>query len=303
MEGSEKKVFADQDDLRIQKVQQVALAGVIVNILLSIVKFTFGIWGKSQAVIADAVHSLSDLSTDFAVIFGVKVWSKPADEDHPYGHRRIEAFVTISIGIVLLMVAGGMAYHALLNMQKGDGHQPGMIALVGSVLSVFFKEILYRWTLAAGKEAKSSALIANAWHHRTDALSSVPVVLAVLAAAVSPKWAFLDYIGAFVVSLFIAHAAWRIMRSAFLEMIDTGTSQKGREKIYNIVMETEGVKSSHAIRSRRMGSGWYVDLHIQVDPQMSVRLGHDISEKVKRNLMDKGPDVFDVVVHLEPHEK
>jgi len=302
MQELNKNFFSCRDIREAGQVKKITWVGIIVNIALSAVKFVLGVLGRSQAVVADAVHSLSDLSTDLAVLFGVKFWMKPADEEHPYGHRRIELVVTGAIGIVLLGVAVGIGHNSLTTLRSEHIKQPGLVALAGALISIVFKEMLYRWTLVVGKRAKSQAVIANAWHHRSDALSSIPVAVAVAAASINEQWSFLDHLGAFVVCLFIFYASWKIMRDVFSNIVDTGAPKRYRSKIKALVSRTEGVKSIHALRSRRIGSGWFIDLHIQVDGEMTVAKGHDIAKAVKRNLLNRDPDVLDVLVHLEPYE-
>lgn len=284
----------------IAQIKRVTWVGIVVNLGLVIVKFIVGFLGASQAVIADAVHSLSDMFTDFAVILGVKFWSAPPDEDHPYGHRRIEALITIVIGLAIAIVALGLAYKSLFTISAINIKQTGWIAILGPALSIVFKEIMYRWTIIVGKQAKSKAVIANAWHHRSDALSSVPVLIAVAASALNPNWAFIDRIGAFIVSIFILKVSWDIISPSISELADRGASIKDREFIKKIAIGVNGVKDVHAIRTRKFGENLYVDLHILVDPEISVRSGHNISEQVKKELLINGPEILDVVVHLEP---
>jgi len=293
----------NSEDLQVREIIRVTWWGVLTNISLSLIKFILGFLGHSQALIADAAHSLSDLSTDFAVILGARVWTKPADEDHPYGHRRIETIITLSISLFLLAFALVIGFNALATLHLEEKQQPGLIAFWGALISIVLKELLYHVTLRVGKRVKSSAVIANAWHHRTDALSSLPVAVAVAVAAVNPRWSFLDQLGAFVVALIILHVSLRMLWEAFREMADTGASQKTRQAITSVVLSTEGVRSLHALRTRRVGSGWHVDLHIQVDPQLTVKEGHDISERVKTNLKSQDLDISDVLIHLEPYEE
>ncbi|MFH1768578.1 MAG: cation diffusion facilitator family transporter [Candidatus Omnitrophota bacterium] len=283
-----------------KQIYKITLAGLAVNFILTVVKFILGVLGNSQALVADAIHSFSDLGTDFAVIIGARYWTMPADDDHPYGHRRIESFVTAAIGMVLIVVAIKIGYGALITIRDSDIQQPGWVAFIGAILSIIIKEILYRWTIKHGKRVKSSAVIANAWHHRSDAFSSFPVALAVFAAALSPRWSFLDRVGAFVVSLFILYVGLKIMKSAISEVLDIGASEKHKDMMRRIILSTEGVKSFHGLRTRKVGPGWYVDVHVQVNPQITVKEGHDISGSVKRSLMGNGPDVLDVIIHLEP---
>jgi len=286
----------------LDKIQTVTWTGLFVNLFLAGTKFVVGSLGSSQAVIADAVHSLSDMSTDFAVLFGVRFWSAPPDANHPYGHKRLEALITVIIGVILAVAALGLGYHALSTTRDSHIKQTTWIAVLGPVLSIFLKEVLYRWTLTVGKQAKSSAVVANAWHHRSDALSSMPALIAVAASTINPEWAFIDHIGALIISLFILKVSWDILHPALAELTDHGASEKDRKAIYRIACQVEGVKGAHALRTRKFGSQLHVDLHVLVDPLMTVREGHLISEQVKTALMDRGPDIMDVVVHLEPDE-
>lgn len=284
----------------VDQVRRISWIGLVVNLFLAGLKFVAGFLGNSQAVIADAVHSLSDMGTDLAVIFGVKYWTAPADEDHPYGHWRIETIVTAVIGISLVAVAMGIGYNSLATMRDIHLKQPGWIALAGVAVSIVLKEWLYHWTITVGRRIKSSALIANAWHHRSDALSSIPALIAVTAAAVHPSLAFLDHVGALIVSLIILKVAWGILRQVCSELTERGAPRKDREKIESIAMDVNGVQHVHAVRTRKMGAGIFVDLHVLVDGNMSVRKGHRISHEVKRELMEKGPEILDAVVHIEP---
>jgi cation diffusion facilitator family transporter len=283
-------------------VRRVTVIGLIGNIAIAALKFVVGTVGFSQAVVADAVHSLSDTVTDLAVLLGLKYWSAPADDRHPYGHGRIETMVTLALGLVLTAVALGIGYRAISTVRETHPKQPQWIAFVGAAVSIVFKEILYRWTVAVGRRVRSSALLANAWHHRSDALSSIPAALAVVLALINPRWAFVDHIGAMVVCVIILHAAWGIIRPALDELIDSGAPEHVREQIRSLAAGLRGVETVHAIRCRRSGPGLHIDLHVTVDGSMSVREGHEISEAVKRYLLEHGPDIVDVVVHLEPHE-
>lgn len=292
-----------KQNTKINEIRKITWIGLFTNIALSLLKFIVGFFGNSQAVIADAIHSLSDMATDFAVIIGVKYWEPPADEDHPYGHKRIETLITLIIGLILAYVGYEIIYKAIVTIPKPDPKKTTWIAALGPLLSVIVKELLFRWTLHTGKKEKSSAVIANAWHHRSDAISSFPALISVGIAAIFPKFSFVDHIGAIVVSGFIFKVSWDIIKPAFLELTDQGATKKEMDKINSIALNTKGVISTHKIRSRKSGSGYFVDIHIQVDGNLSVKDGHEISEEVKENIISKGPDVIDVVVHLEPFEK
>ncbi len=285
----------------VAEVQRVTWIGLAANVVLAGVKIAGGLLGSSQAVVADAVHTLSDSSTDLAILIGVRYWSKPPDAGHPHGHRRIETVVTTVIALVLVIVAAGLIYNALNTLREHHAQPPGGIALAAALLSIGIKEAMYRWTAVVGRRHKSSALIANAWHHRSDALSSIPAALAVGVAALKPGWAFVDHVGAVVVSLFVFHAAWKIGKPALGQLVDAGAPQADREHIERLVRSVPGVRDVESLRTRYVGSGLQVDLHLQVDGGMNVREGHAIAGRVKHHLIEHGPDVVDVVVHVEPY--
>jgi len=282
------------------EIRRVTSWGLVGNLVLSAAKFVFGIIGASQSLVADAVHSLSDCVTDVAVLVGVAYWNAPADEQHPHGHARIETMITALIGIVLAAVGVGIGYDAVAGINEKDVTQPGWIALAAACVSIVVKEFLYQWTIHVGKRVRSSALLANAWHHRSDALSSVPVAIAVLGTRLWPEWGFLDHVAAVIVCVLIVHAAWKIAWPALRELSDVGAATEGRRAILKVASETQGVLSVHALRTRYLGPGLQIDLHILVDPELTVREGHDIAGAVKRRLLEEGPGVLDVLVHIEP---
>lgn len=283
-------------------VRKVTWVGLATNFLLFAIKFAAGVLGSSQAVVADAVHSLTDTSTDVVVLLGSRYWSKPPDEDHPYGHRRIETLVTIFIGFALLAAGFGLGWNALAPLKISKTPAPGMIAVFAAAVSVVAKEILFRWTANAGRRVKSPAVAANAWHHRSDAISSVPVLVAVGTAVVFPSWTFLDQIAAVVVSIFIIQAAVKIIWPGIRELIEEGVPKEVCERIRKIALENGNVIHAHGIRTRYIGSCIFVDLNIVVDGSITVMEGHDIAEDVKAKIIGEEPDVVDVVVHVDPFE-
>jgi cation diffusion facilitator family transporter len=283
-----------------REVVRITWIGMVVNILLTSLKFVFGILGRSQAAVADAVHSFSDLGTDLAVLFGVRIWSAPADDCHPYGHRRIETLITVIIGAALAAVAVGFSIDAVDKLRHPPSSSPALIALTGSLLTIFLKEWLFRATRKVGHRVNSPAVIANAWHHRSDAFSSIPVVIAVSASAFNPEWHFLDQIGALIVAVMILKAAWDIVKPALAELIDVGASTQDYQQIVELAQSINGVISVHKVRTRRSGTGLYVDLHALVDGAITVHAGHDIATQLQRKLIVSGPSVADVVVHIEP---
>ena len=284
-------------------VRKVTWVGLLVNLFLAAIKFIAGIYGRSQALVADAIHSLTDLTTDIAVIAGSHYWSRPPDENHPYGHRRLETLVTVFIGVVLIAAGIGIGWKAISTLQAKPAVSPGWIAVFAALVSIVSKESIYRWTAVTGRRAKSAALAANAWHHRTDALSSIPVLIAVAGARVFPSWSFLDCVGAVIVSIFILHASIKIIWPGLSELIDVGAPTETRKKIRDIALKNEGVLQVHDIRTRYISSSIQVDLHIVVEGLITVREGHDIADDVKARIIDTIPEVLDVIVHVDPPER
>ncbi len=290
-------------DTNPRAVRATTLVGLAVNLVLGGIKGSAGLLFGSQALVADALHSLSDCVTDVAVLVGVHFWSAPPDECHPHGHRRIEALVTLFIGVVLGAAALGIARQAIMSIGAGEAATLGWGAFAAAILSVVVKEWLYRWTAAVGMRERSQALVANAWHHRSDALSSLPVAGAVLIQRLWPQFDFIDATAAVIVAVLLLKAAWRIARPALAELTDAGADAKASAEMQRIALAVPGVESSHALRSRRSGPGYFVDLHVLVDPLMSVYDGHEIARAVRAALIEQGPDVIDVLVHVEPWEK
>jgi len=256
--------------------------------------------GQSQAVIADAVHSLTDTTTDLAVSAGSHYWSRPPDDSHPYGHRRLETLITAFIGLMLAGAGIGIGWQAISTLHEQEAAPPAWIALVAALVSILVKEGLYRWTAIAGKKIKSPALAANAWHHRSDAISSLPVLVAVGGAFIFPSWSFLDHVGAVIVSIFILHASMKIIWPAISELVDTGAPEEIQKKIEEISCSHRGVQQVHKIRTRYISSSIQVDMHIVVDGSITVREGHTIADEVENHIMKAIPEVLDVVIHVDP---
>ncbi len=281
-------------------IRKVTWIGMLGNTLLTALKFYAGIAGTSQALVADAVHSLSDSVTDIAVITGSHFWSRPPDACHPHGHKRVETLITIGIGTVLLMVGIGVGYQAVHTLHHQTLPHPGWIALAAAAISLVAKEVLYRWTNAAGKRVRSTALVANAWHHRLDALSSIPAFLAVGGAILLPNWTFLDRIGALVVSIFIVQAAVKLLWPQIQEILEAGAPPATLKRIRRLAESQDGVVQIHNLRTRYVGADLHLDLHLVVDGRISVREGHAIAETVKSHLLAELNDLRDAVIHVEP---
>lgn len=286
---------------RVSQIRLAGWVGLVVNLMLAAAKLVAGVVGHSQAVVADAIHSVSDIVTDAALILGVRYWSAPADDRHPHGHRRFETLVTVFIGLMVAAAAVGIGWDAVSSFGR-PSHPPSAIALAAALLSIAVKEALYRWTVRLGKTTGSPAVVANAWHHRTDALSSIPVAIAVSVAMVDHRLAVIDQVGALVVAVFVLHAAIRIIRPALDELVDAGAPSAHRRELERLALDVEGVRAAHALRTRYIGSELAVDVHVEVDADLSVADGFAIARKVKRDLIKRGPNVADVVVQIEPHE-
>jgi len=270
------------------QIQHITLIGLVVNILLSVTKFLIGFFGNSQAVVADALHSFSDTTSDLVILFGVKYWTAPPDDDHPYGHQKIESFITIIIGFILIIVACAIGYNGI------------WIVIIGPLISIIIKELLFRVTYKVGIKTNSSSLKANAWHHRTDALSSIPVLVAVAASLIDPRLGFLDHIGAIVVSAFIIKIGLEIFFTNINDLLDTGISKEKIIEIEKTINTIQNVRGVHKLRTRKLANYIYIDLHLEVDGELSVVRGHDISEEVKQTLIQNNPKIIDVMIHLEP---
>ncbi len=282
---------------------RVTILGLLANLFLSLFKILLGLWGRSQAVVADGVHSLSDLATDLLTLLGLKYGSAPPDECHPYGHRRIETLISVVIGIVLAATGLGLIYRAtvaLHHLETLPRLKP--VVLLAPALSILLKEALFRVTLRVGLKARSPAVIANAHHHRSDVWSSFPALLGAGLSSLDPRLAFCDPISSLLVSLLILKSSWEIVRPGVEELCDGMDAEEAR-RIEKEVLKVKGVRDAHRVRARKHGGRTLVDLHIQVDPDLTVREGHRISERVKKFLLARHRSVIDVVVHLEPYEK
>lgn len=284
------------------RIATITWVGIWVNVVLSAVKIVAGYVGNSQAVLADGLESGMDILTSFALLACARFWVAPPDEDHPYGHRRIETITTLGIGLVVAGVGGAIVFGALSSLRTGEHQHPSLVAFLAAILSVTSKELLYRWSAREGRKIRSSAVVANAVHHRSDAISSVPVVISVGVAQIVPGWTFLDAIGALFAGGFILKAAADIAWPALREMADTGADAKIRERIRELATAVDGVRGVHDLRTRYVGSGLYVDLHVVVDPEIPVREGHRIGDAAMERVRAQMPEVLDVLVHIDPSE-
>lgn len=289
-----------KDDSR--EVRRVTWIGLFWNVALTIAKFIGGFWGGSQALVADAIHSASDFVTDVAVIVGSHFWNSPPDADHPYGHRRFETLVSVGIGLAVCGVGFGLGYNAVCNLIHGSESHPEMIAAVMALVSIIVKEILFRYTRNSGRKIRSQALEANAWHHRSDAFSSIPVLIAVAAAIAFPQLWFADSVGAILVAFFILHSGYEIAWPGIHQVADQGANREISEKLKRIALSHPSVISLHGFRTRYVGNDLHVDLHIVVDAEMTLRAAHDAAETVEQMLIDAEENVVDALVHVDPYD-
>lgn len=291
----------DPGDERYRETVKVTLIGAIVDLLLGVAKIAFGITAHSQALIADGVHSLSDLATDGLVLYAAKHGSREADEQHPYGHGRFETLATVGLGVALIATAIGISVDAARRLFNPELLlTPGVWALVIAALSIVLKEAIYHYTMRAARRYRSNMLRANAWHSRSDALSSVIVVVGV--AGTMAGLTYLDAIAAIGVALMIAKIGWGFGWQSVRELVDTALDPDRVDAIRQTIEAVDGVEALHLLRSRRMGADALVDVHIQVDPTLSVSEGHQISETVRAQLIDDIEEVSDVMVHIDPED-
>ncbi|MEJ2766358.1 cation diffusion facilitator family transporter [Photobacterium sp. MCCC 1A19761] len=285
----------------VQVIRKATWVGSVANVALAIVKIGVGKLTGSQALVADGVHSFSDLVTDTAILIGSRYWTAPADKNHPYGHGRFETLTNIFIGVLLAIVGIGIGWDSLHALSQEPAAAPGMLAFFAAVASIVVKEGLYRWTLVQAKRINSRALHANAWHHRTDALSSFPVAVAVMANYLFPGLHYLDQVAALLVTAMILKAAAEILWPALLELTEAEADSQIEAKIQQYAADDADIREVHAIRSRRTGSTILLDFHLLVEPDMSVEHAHTISENFKSHILDKLDEVVDVIIHIEPY--
>jgi cation diffusion facilitator family transporter len=290
-----------QGEARYREARKVTVVGAVVNIVLSVIKILAGWLGSSHALIADGIHSLSDLATDVMVLLAAKHGAKEADEEHPYGHGRIETLATVALGVVLILVAFGIGFDALSRMFEPDRLLiPGMLALWAAVVSVLAKEALYHYTVRVAKKLRSNLLRANAWHHRSDAVSSIVVVAGVIGSM--SGLTYLDAVASVAVAVMVAKIGWELGWHSVHELIDKGLEPEDVENIRAKIMEVDGVLAMHQLRTRRMGGNAFVDVHVLVNPTISVSEGHRIGQEVLSRLHDEVEEVVDVTVHIDPED-
>ena len=284
---------------RYQQTRKVTQVSILVNILLSIIQISIGFIGHSQALIADGIHTLSDLAGDFLVLFAAQQAHREADKSHPYGHGRIETLATVFLGFLLIAVAIGISFDASQRiLQPEELPTPSVFTLFATAIVIISKEGLYQYTARVAERINSNLLKANAWHHRSDAISSIIVLLGITAALLGIPSA--DAIAAVFVALFIARIGFKLGWQGIQELIDAAIEDDKLKDIRNIITDIDGVRNLHMLRSRAMGGQILIDVHIQVAPMISVSEGHQIAETIQHNLINQVPELIDATVHIDP---
>ena len=284
----------------VRTARSTTIVGALVNIILILLKFFAGIFGSSQALIADAVHSVSDLFTDVVVLLGVGIGRKPPDEEHPFGHARIETLASAIVGIALIATAFYLGIKASLNIYHHTEYHPTILALVVAGVSVALKEALFHFTVHTGRRIKSQLIVANAWHHRSDALSSVAVLIGIAGTQIKPSWHILDSFAALLVSFFIVKVGLDILRNALREFTDTAPQLEVISKIRQCALAVDGVIDIHDLRVRTSGGFYQMEIHIVVDGQLTVAEGHRIAKAVESCLVEDIESLDRAIVHVDP---
>lgn len=293
------------DDTRERRIYRITLYGAIANVLLCAAKLLAGFFGRSSAMIADGVHSLSDLITDFIVIAFVRISSKPQDRGHEYGHGKYETLATTIIGLMLLFVGAGIMWNSLtqiwgcLNGERLES--PGWIALAAAIVSIVVKEMLFQYTQREGRRVGSQAVIANAWHHRSDAFSSIGTAIGIGGALLlGEHWTVLDPIAALIVSVLIMHAAVEQLRPSLGELVDNSLPEAVEDEIRKTILSCGIVSDPHNLRTRKIGNRASVDVHVRMDGNMPLNEAHEHATKVENKIRELlGKDTF-VMIHIEP---
>lgn len=277
---------------------RVTLIGSVLDLVLGILKIIVGVMANSFALVTDGIHSFSDLLTDAFVLIIAKISHAEPDKEHPYGHRRFETLGTIALGIVLFAVAGIICIDSIRRLNLNEIPVPGWTGLLVALASIAGKEWIYRYTKQVADSINSSMLLANAWHSRTDALSSIAVFIGILGSMFG--YPVMDLLAAFFVGLMIAKIAWDLIASSLSELVDTALPVKKVEAIRAHVNNMEGIVDAHELRTRLHGGQTFVDLHVQVNERISVSEGHYLADYISQSLKRAFPEITDVIVHIDP---
>jgi len=281
---------------------KVTIVGSIINVVLVILKISLGTMGHSRALVADGIHSLTDLVTDVIVIGGLIIGSRPQDDSHHYGHGKVETLAEMGLGGILIFAGLAIVFDSVKAMLAGSTVQPLPIVIPAALASIVLKEWLYHVTIRAARRDDRPALVANAWHHRSDALTSVGVLLGVGLAIIFPALVIVDSLVGLVVASVVIRIGWGIAWEAAMKIVDTAPSQDHMARIKEMMLRVPGTRSVRDLKMRYVGSLIAVEVHLGLDPNMSVWEGHDVAKAVKKYVLEKDSRVFDVLVHVEPEE-
>jgi len=288
-------------NLREKNIRSVTLWGAMLNVGLTILKICTGLFIKSTALIADGVHSLSDLATDFVVLIGARLSNRPPDETHPYGHGKFETLSTILIAVILLVVGFGFVWTAGSAIHRKEVNYPGFLMLVIAAISVVSKEILFFLTRKVASKTHSPALYANAWHHRSDSFSSVAVLLGGAASLLG--WGYADHMAVIVVGIMIIAVGGKIFHDNLIELTEHAADSKSVQLIKEILSDESEISGWHDLRTRSSGGQLYIDVHVIVDPNLTVLESHKIADKIEANIQMELTKPINVLIHIDPHEE
>ncbi len=283
---------------------KVSIISIIANTFLAIFKLLAGIFAHSSAMISDAIHSASDVFSSFVVIIGIKLSSKEPDKEHPYGHERLECVAAMILSVILFITGAGIFYNALKNIITGNYNSiaiPGVLALIAAIVSIAIKEAMYWYTRYYAKKIDSSALMADAWHHRSDALSSVGALIGIFFARIG--YPIMDSVASIIIFIFIVKASIDIFIDATNKVVDHSCDEELEKEIYNYVMKNKDVKDIDLLKTRMFGNKIYVDLEICLDEKLTLKEAHDIAESLHDKLEKKFDKVKHVMVHVNPASK
>jgi len=290
----------ENDKLKIagKQIKSITYVGLVVNIALAVVKIVIGFFAASLALIADGIHSLSDMATDLAVLLGLRLGSKAPDQSHPYGHGRAETFSAGLIALILILVGGAMIYYATIAIARDEVTTPNLAVLFAAIVSIAAKEWLYRATQKIAIQSHSAALYANAWHHRSDALSSVAVVIGFI--SLEFGFGHGDQVAAIAVGMMIIWVGVRVIGDSLRELTESAVDEGTVEHIKNIINADNQIHQWHKLRTRAVGREVFLDLHILVDPDLSIAAAHQIAENLENTLDEQITRPVNITVHIEP---
>jgi cation diffusion facilitator family transporter len=291
MENNKQAIAAGQ-------IKSVTYLGMGVNIALSVIKVAIGLFASSLALVADGIHSLSDFATDVAVLLGFRLGSKEPDQSHPYGHGRAETFSAGLIALILIVVGGAMIYYATLAIARDEMTTPHLAVLIAAIISIAAKEWLYRVTQKAAIQSHSPALYANAWHHRSDAFSSVAVVIGFI--SLEFGFGHGDQVAAIAVGLMIIWVGVRVIGDALRELTEAAVDPDIIEHIKEIINSDSSIRQWHKLRTRMVGREVFLDLHILVDPELKITAAHEIAESLEKTLDEQITRPINITIHIEP---